>query len=250
MAIAFVNETHGQNTSGAATTVATAAASATGGNLMVVGVRQDTDGTAPSSVTDTAGNSYTHLSAADSQETVNDLLSIWYAKSITGNGSNIVTANWAVGHNFTSVMARQYSGCDTSAPADATGTGAINGAGAGSITSSSFTTTSANEVIVVFTSGNSTAQGYTVGTIGGVTATNLAGDNSAGSMMSAGEDLIVSSIQTGITASFNNSSSLTQREISVATFKAAAGGATSGLKFNSSLSGLGSSGPFFHDRLA
>jgi hypothetical protein len=81
----------------------------------------------------------------------------------------------------------------------------------------------ANELIAVCLSSGSTTQGYTTGLIGGTTATNLFGDAAGGSQMTAMEDLIVSSIQTTITASMNFNSA-PGAEIGVATFKAAAGG--------------------------
>lgn len=217
MAISLVNTAHGTNQSGSSVSpVATGAFVATAGNLIVAIVRQDDDLNGPTSVSDTAGNSYSNVVTATMSS--GDLIGLWYAKNITGNAANVVSATWAAGHSFNAVLTLQYSGCDTTSPLDAHAFGTT--ISASTIVSGSFTTTAANEVIVVGGSNNSLSNTYSGGAIGSGTGTFEVADGAAGAEMIGATDLIVSAIQTGITAAMGFTAG-TIGEIVVATFKSA-----------------------------
>lgn len=227
MAIALVNHVEVQDLTGSSfTTLATAAFVATAGNLIVIGLGQDTNTTRPSSITDTAGNTYTRVVGADATPGSLDLITLWYAFNITGNASNVVTAHWAGNHEYGSMNVMQFSGVLTTDPIDV-GTSAIATSPATSITSGSFTTTQADEVICVFAR-NHDGGTFSVGLIGGTNATSCFNTGGAGAAGQGGEYLIVSGIQTGITAKMNGSPSSSDWEMSIASFKAAGGGATGG----------------------
>jgi hypothetical protein len=119
MAIAFVNQTTGTNDAGATSLPATAA-SHTAGNLLVVGVVW-TNNVAANVPTDTALNTYVSTGVKVNNGTT-DHIEIFYAKNITGNASNVVTANFAASAAFRRIVVLQYSGCDTVAPFDVGGT--------------------------------------------------------------------------------------------------------------------------------
>jgi hypothetical protein len=70
---------------------------------------------------------------------------MWYAKNITGNASNVVTAALSAGTSNRGIIVSQYSGCDTTSPFDVYNTG--TGSGTSQSTTAS-TITYADEVIV------------------------------------------------------------------------------------------------------
>ncbi len=205
-ALASVNTTTGSST-GSVSSLAAAAASHTTGNLLVVSVRLGNTVTV-SSITDTAGNlSYTK--ATNNTNSSCGPNEIWYAKNITGNAANVVTAHLSGSSPFVAVFVRQYSGADPTSPLDQVATG--DGTG-GTVTSGTFTTTTADEVIFAHSCVGALGVTYTAGTGYG----NVTQD---ANNMSAIEDKIVSSIQTGATASFTLSNGA-GNSILVATFKA------------------------------
>jgi hypothetical protein len=195
--VAYVNSATGADPSGGTkTSLSTASFSATAGNLIVVGVRQATDVTIPSGVTDTAGNTYTHVAGADSSFGSGEL-TVWYAANVTASASNVVTATWATPHTYTSVIARQYSGvANSDAAASATGSGKTLSVGIPYVQSG---------VTVAFGSASSINSTFSVGTIGGVTAANFVADAPGGSEIAASEDSILTQA-TAITASMQQSS--------------------------------------------
>src|SRR5437016_2286642 len=81
---------NGTSTSG--TTLATSAISTTTGNLLAVGVYTVT-GSTTSTITDTAGNTFTALTQAFSVSSIY-YMQWFYAKNITGNSSDVVTLTW------------------------------------------------------------------------------------------------------------------------------------------------------------
>lgn len=226
MAIALVNTTSGTNDASAGSLGATAA-SHTAGNLIVVGVAWSNTVNV-SSVTDTAGNSYTST-GQKADHISSDFVEVFYAKNITGNASNVVTANFSANATFRRVMVHQYSGCDTTAPFT-TGEGST-GVGTGTaVATSSWSTATADEVIVAFTSGNNTAT-YTAGASFTRQLSSIGTD-------SASEDRIVASTGS-YTASFSVSPSLTWY-VAAASFKMAAGGGGGGTQQTLSIRGVGS----------
>lgn len=122
MAVAFVQRKAAVNT-GTGTATSCAAASHTTGNCIVAAVSVQS-ATAPT-VTDTAGNTYTDVGVLATQGT--NRLRLFVAKNITGNASNVVTANISPAANGLYIAAYEFSGVDTTTPvADsntATGTG-------------------------------------------------------------------------------------------------------------------------------
>ncbi len=107
-AITYINRAEGFTSSG--TSVATAAASHTTGNFLAVYVQIQSAGTP--TVTDTAGNTYTQAGAAVSDGV--NRIRIFYAYNITGNASNVVTANWSGASTYNGISVRQFSGIQTS----------------------------------------------------------------------------------------------------------------------------------------
>jgi hypothetical protein len=143
MALAFVNSTSGTSDA-SATTIPATAANHTTGNLIVVHVNWSTN-TTLNSVADTAGNTYTRVASSKGNNGTTDHTETFYAANIAGNASNVVTPTFSAGSTFRRIIVHQYSGADTTAPADVAGSG--NVLAAASLTSSSFTTTVADEVI-------------------------------------------------------------------------------------------------------
>jgi len=143
MAIAYVNGV-GNYAPAEATTIAAPAANHTSGNLLVVFVGMNSSSVTVSSIADTAGNTYTKVTSIKDSE-INDTIECWYAKNITGNANNVVTATFSGSVGYRTITVDQYSGCDTSAPLDQynTGTGENTAPITGNIT-----TTAANEVLV------------------------------------------------------------------------------------------------------
>ena len=152
MAITRVNTKEKASGGGGASTLTTPTFSATTGNLIVVGIRTAASGESISSVSDTAGNTYTSI---DSNTTQDPHMRIYYAKNITGNASNAVTVTLSVSATFFWIQALEYSGCDTTAPLDIHGN--TTGTGTTDLTTSAFTTTNANEVVILWASQNNFA---------------------------------------------------------------------------------------------
>lgn len=225
MAIAYVNSSP-KTGLGSGSTVATPAISHTTGNLLVVAVRWDSTTVTVTGVADTAGNTYTSRTVKTFNGT--DSVQFWYAKNITGNASNVVTATFSSSAPSASgITVDQFSGCDTTSPYDTEASG--SGSGTGLVTGA-FTTTTADEVIVVAGDQGSTSGTYTAGagyTIAGQTI---------GVALST-EYQIVSSIQTGVTAGITSSAGLAYGIIA-ATFKIASGGGFTA-KFRKTLSSVG-----------
>ncbi len=203
-AIARVNDTTATG-SGASTTIAAAAANHTTGNLLVVKLKWETN-VALSSVTDTAGNTYTLLPRQGTTLSVQ----MAYSCNITGNVSNVVTATWATSVTWRVSSVTQYSGIAASACFDvqttASGTGTAVDAG-------NVTTTVADEVIVVVaTDANSTT--WTAATNFTIINSGLGGDTGT-------EDRIVASTGTYATPITKNQTNTWQA--AAATFKGVGG---------------------------
>lgn len=116
MALAFVSRAN-TPTHTTGTTLSSPSQSHTTGNLLVVCIQAQDGGVVPTSVTDTAGNTYTK--ATNSPSNNNGGVNydyIYYAKNITGNASNVVTSTWATGWNYLAITVYEFSGADTTAP--------------------------------------------------------------------------------------------------------------------------------------
>jgi hypothetical protein len=215
LALAFVNSTSGASDAGA-TTVAATAASHTAANLLVVHVGWSNNVTLDS-IADTAGNTYTRVASSKANNGTTDHVETFHAKSITGNASNAVTAAFSASATFRRIIVHQYSGADTSAPADVAGSG--NVAAATSITSSSFTTNVADEVISAAMGSTGAATSIpAAGTSYTLRVSNLGNDSHS-------EDRIVNATNS-YTASFTWATGTQDAWITAATFKQAGAAAT------------------------
>ncbi len=214
MAIAYVSSSIGNNAA-TGTSIATAALSTTNGNLIVVCIAAGAGGASETvtSVTDTATNTYVQFSGAKAG-TDGGLCDIWYAKNITGNAANVVTANFSATLTLRAIHQLQYSGLNLLTPEDTSAQNA--NANAGSIVSSSFTTITANEVIVAFGQQANDGGTWTPDT-GYTSRTATVNPNRC----SNATDKIVSAVQTGVTVTMSTDGGNAPIGISVATFKSA-----------------------------
>ena len=185
MAIAYVNGATGSNVNGSPKTSLSAAAFvATAGNTIIVGFRAMSNVT----VTDTAGNTYYRVVHNYGATNIGDM-SMFYAKNITGHASNVVTAS-GDSSGYLEICVAQYSGLDKVSPLDVGGS-INNSVVSNSVTSPSFTTTQANELIICFATIATLAATFTAGS--GYTLRNA-------TAASVFQEKIVSSIQSSVTA--------------------------------------------------
>ena len=205
-AIAFVN--------GSAAAGATMGAiSVTGGNMLVAcAVYQG--GGASVTVSDTAGNTY--VSLTPQLRGTDSAYGVWchYSLNVTGAASNVVVF---AGPSVFEGAVVQYSGVATSSALDVTGVGAAGNSN--TATTASFTTSTANQLILSATPAE--LWGITSFTIGGVAA-NSRVTSPSGTITIA--DRIVSSIQSGIAAVATNSSAQKWAILAFSFKEAAAGG--------------------------
>lgn len=233
-----------QSAAGAATSpIVLPAFGSVAGDLIVIGVRVGGSATI-TGILDTALNTYIPLTAAVSGAL---RVQLWYAKNVSANAANVIqisaSATTGLG-NFVG-CAWQISGADTVAPLDQQAVG--TNAGASPITSATFTTGQANEIIVSATTGNvssaSTVWASNSGDVvdsagypaGGVLAVNFA----------AQQHRIVSAIQTNTVESMSftgvtNTSCLIATASFMASAQPAGGGNSSWLTvdLNNGLRGL------------
>jgi hypothetical protein len=156
MAIEYVNSTSNYAT-GLTNNIASPALSCTTGNLIIVQVRTYNDKSATiSSITDTAGNTYTQIG-------FNNTYRQWmyYAYNITGNASNVVTVTFNTTTDFRGIGVSQYSGAKTSATPLVSSTVTATTT-ASSITSATFNTT-AGQAIISCGDVNSDGSNWTAG---------------------------------------------------------------------------------------
>ncbi len=102
---AFVNAANASSGAGV-TSLALAATSLTGGNDIVIAVSIKDTTVSVSSITDTAGNTYTLKSSVNNSTDIR--CEEWGAHNVTGNGSNIVTVNFS-GSTICAIASAQYS---------------------------------------------------------------------------------------------------------------------------------------------
>ncbi len=142
MSIAFVQAVNGGG-DGSAATATTGSASFTAGNAVLVWARSNTN-TIPTSVTDTAGNTYSLI--CSNRIADNEQLWLYVAKNITGHASNVITVTWAASQSFSYCVAVEVSGADTSVPVDIL-TNSKGASGSTTHTSHKFSTSSLNAII-------------------------------------------------------------------------------------------------------
>jgi hypothetical protein len=228
-AIALVNTDKGGTAANSSSEV-TGGVSATAGNLLVVMIAIANNALTVSSITDTAGNTYTQCSGAliQSQSSVGTL-DIWYAKNILGNATNVVTVNYSALSQFGgSIKVHQYSGADTTSPFETATTGSATAATA--VTSSSFSPAASGNVNVAHADTSLVTPTWTAGTNYTLQVNQSTDDSQSEDRLNA-----PSGVQT---ASFTVSLSATI-EMSVASFKVAGGAAVAGCKNGVALLGAG-----------
>lgn len=188
------------------TTVATGTFNVTAGNLVACGF-ESFWGVTPGSlaVSDTAGNQFIFGGGGNMGGNYNTTqTTAFYSITTASNASDVVTVNLSVGSEFIAVACTQWSVTATYRfVVDAT-PAAATGASGTTLTSSTFTTTSANELILGFGGGfNGT---IAAGNIGGTGATlQRVNDTNGTSSIVGVESRTVTSIQTSITAAMTNS---------------------------------------------
>lgn len=146
-----VSTTTATNWTGSAvgTTWAAPAFAAVAGNLIVVAVGANCGTTDATSVTDTAGNTYTKVDDVDAtafSDTYHE--EIWYAKNVAAHAANVVTVTWPSSVTYPGIIAVQYSGASATAPYVTTAKGAA-ASGSGAATTGSLTTGSGDELHVL-----------------------------------------------------------------------------------------------------
>lgn len=105
------------------------------------------DGATVSSVTDTAGNTYSLAKATFNQGSSVHKVEIWYTLNATGHATNTVTVNLAGGTTGSvfGLVTAEYSGVATASALDATAGSGTDGAL--SVDSEAFTTSQSGELI-------------------------------------------------------------------------------------------------------
>ncbi len=163
MAIAFVTAATGALGLNV-TTVTAGAFAATAGNCIVVGIACNSPQTV-SSVTDTAGNTYSQLTAYTAGGWGDE--EIWAAFNVAANASNTVTVTFSASTTAAICGAAQYSGVATTKAAayDLTSGGATTKyATATSVTSPSFTPSGSGEVGIGVGFCSSSTETFSAGT--------------------------------------------------------------------------------------
>jgi hypothetical protein len=163
----WITSAVGDSAGSSVSSLATAAQNVAAGNLLAVGIRGGANSLTVSSVTDTAGNTFTQCPSARSNTT--NMTDIWYAKNTTANASDVVTVTYSGSATFQGVIAEQFVGLNTTSPQDTSANGHATGT---SVTSGSFTPAGAGEIAVVVASPSSGAAwtngtGYTLQTNSG-----------------------------------------------------------------------------------
>ena len=198
-----VNTARGyHNSASTVSSIAAGAVSHTSGNLVVVGCRNYVLGT--TTVTDTAGNTYTALTSYTDGAV--DAFQFFYAKNITGNASNVVTCNFSNPSGYVAVVVLQVAGASTTAPFQSELGGAVSSSS--TYTSAAFNVTGAHSLVIyggsVFTLGAT----WTPGLIGGTTADGMTGSEPFNVGIAAAEWRSITGATSGITAAVSLTSSV------------------------------------------
>lgn len=216
MAAAEVQSTTGNGTASPTVTTAFGTATTTG-NLIVVAISDDAANiTNVTGVTDNKGNTYTKIFSVANSATG----AMWYAKNITGGAAHTVSVAWTVATaSRCTVVAKECSGCDTTAPLDksTTAIGTSTAPSSGATTA----TTLADEIIIGMVARDGLASAVSLG----AGYANLGTVNVADAGIGM-ESKVVAATGTQ-TATFSIAASRTW-VCGVATFKGAGGGGGGG----------------------
>lgn len=102
-----------------ASSIAGPSMSTTTGNLLVLHAKWESGTPTVSSITDTAGNTWSTISSATyAYDGARNVMA--YAKNITGHASNVVTVNLSGAAAWRDILIEEFAGLDTSSPLDGT----------------------------------------------------------------------------------------------------------------------------------
>lgn len=162
MAVAVVNSTAAFAV-GPSPTAASSALAMTTGNCIVAAFRSGLNGRNISTVTDTAGNTYTRVAANGVPDGPATVLEVWVATNITGHASNVVTGTFAVGDGSNySIAVAQLSGVAVSGVIIRSAGGNTEPSGVSISVAPSFVTTR-DSIVVAVTQVNATGSTWTAG---------------------------------------------------------------------------------------
>lgn len=164
MAISYVNGV-GVSVDASSTTVAAPAINAVAGNFICVIISSYFGAIQVSSVSDTAGNSYSRIGAREGFDS-NHNQEIWAASNINGNANNVITATYASSAQYRKIAVGQFSGIAASSPYDVSATFRNDSSAVTTHTSNQTSTTNQNEELILC--GGVT----TAGSVGEITANN------------------------------------------------------------------------------
>lgn len=208
----------GTNEQAAGATTVTVSVTPTGGSGHLLVAYGRNGGAATNTITDNSGSNTWIAVSPEIAFDFGNSARMWYAMNAVA-GTYTVTDTLGTSQGSRAITVCEYSGIATASALDTSTTVACAFQGV-TCTTGVFTTTNANDLIVLFTSAGCTTCIYAGGPIGGVTATVRATNANDIGM----EDLNVSSIQTGITANITMSTGSNAFGMSLGAFKAAAGG--------------------------
>lgn len=200
MSIALVHKV-GATAAGTPSTLALPAMNVTTGNFIIGAATNN--GHHLSTVTDTAGNTYTLLAEISGAATPPTIQG-FYAKNVTGNAANIITLTYDSTANLIEGVAFEYSGVDKTSPIDAFASG-FNNSPSNPQQTGAFTTTYAYEGIfsaISIDNARSTTSANPINATSPYTIELGGGNDLTTTAILWAEDNIVSAIQTGITAGF------------------------------------------------
>lgn len=196
-AIAVAASNKGLCNSGSVTTCATGATATTTGWIAVVLCQTGTNTVTCNAPTDTAGDTYTAISTATQNSSAAGYESMWQSTNITGNAANVVTCHHASSVNFDECIVAYLSGGATASALDGTGFTTTTPVNASSVTSNTFSTTTAGGVVACAPGNGSVTP--VAGLIGG-SSSALIGTAAADNGFC--EFLRFATAQTNITAAF------------------------------------------------
>ncbi len=193
---AVITEVNTQQASASSgTSLSSSGASVSSGNALVVGCVASSSGAITTTVSDTAGNTFSSFGSQMAWNSGTSFSQMFVALNTTANSNDVITCNFSASVNYPGLVAVQYSGVLASNAIDVTNaTGTCTNCE--SVTSSSFTTVQPQEVIVALYDANYSVT-FTAGT--GFTVAVQAGGTGASGFALADE--ITSAVQSAATTS-------------------------------------------------
>jgi len=233
-ALAFVNCKGAGSAGSSVSTLQSGAISATAGNAVYIyAVFKAACGASTLTVSDLDSDTFTAIGSKVANASGAMCSYMWYCKNLVGNASEKYTVNWTGGGSAPlSFSVIQFSGQDTSSPFDQTATPGFGNV-ATTATTGTWTTTSANEIMVTGMGSYALSRTWTGDTGWTLDSTCLAPSDQNATI----QYKIVSSTQTGISTVVTISGAGTYIDALVATFKQASGGST--FVANPSVFGIG-----------